>query len=237
MSRRANKTRESWEAAPSQPFVAVLKPTLQEPAWKALPYGARCLYITLKSFFNGQNNGKIFLGVRKAADLLGGSKSSAESWFKELEDKGFIRQTQGAFLGTDGRASATYWRLTELGYLGERPTRDYQQWTPAKIKIPSQKSGQTVPIFGTPRPENRDRCPKNRDGFAQKSRAECPDFQAISIIPSTRGRSSENSSHSITAPPVAGVSAPSNGAEANPRAAHLLKTSFLKATANGKSAA
>ncbi len=43
----------------AQPFAQVLKPTLQEPGWKALPYGARCLYITLKSFFTGSNNGRL----------------------------------------------------------------------------------------------------------------------------------------------------------------------------------
>ena len=236
MSRKANRTRESWEAAPSQPFVAVLKPTLQEPAWKALPYGARCLYITLKSFYNGSNNGQLFLGVRKAASLLSASRSSTERWFRDLHDHGFIRPTRGAFLGADGHATATHWRLTELGCMGERPTRDYQQWAPGKNKTPHRKSGQAVPKIGTPRTENRDTRPENEDGFAQISVSDRPDYRCISIIPSTRGRSSEATSLKITTLTVAGVSAPSNGAEANPRVSSLLRTSFLKAS-NGRTAA
>lgn len=185
--RKKNKTAESWDAAPNQPFVSVLKPTLEEPAWKGLSYGARCLYIALKSFYNGRNNGKIFLGVRKAAAMLGSSsKSSAEKWFRELQEHGFIRATQGAFLGTDGKANATYWRLTELGYMGQQPTREFKEWQP-KNKIPYHKSGQTAPIIGAPQSNNRDACPKNRDAFEPNSTSDRPDFQAISIIPSTSG--------------------------------------------------
>ncbi|QIG48808.1 hypothetical protein G5V57_14370 [Nordella sp. HKS 07] len=233
---KKNKTRESWDATPSQPFVAVLKPMLQEPAWLAMSYGARCLYITLKSFYNGSNNGNIFLGVRKAATLLGAVQSSTERWFRELQDHGFIRQTQGAFLGTDGHASATYWRLTEIGYRGERPTRDYQQWEPRKNKTPPRKSGQIVPKIGTPRTENEDTRPENEDGFGPNSLSDRLENRCISIIPSTRGLSSEPTSLNMTGPSVAGVSAPPNGAEANPPVARLLATPFLKVSANGKTA-
>ncbi len=86
----------------TQPFVQVLKPTLQEPAWKALPYGARCLYITLKSFFTGSNNGRLYLSVRKAADELGASSTSTERWFQDLIKHGFIVPTAGGFLGAEG---------------------------------------------------------------------------------------------------------------------------------------
>jgi hypothetical protein len=132
MAKRRSK--EGWDAAPNQPFVSVLKPTLKEPAWRALSFGARCLYIQLKSLFTGKNNGKIYLSVRKAAEELNASRSSTERWFRELQDHGFIRPTQKAFLGLDGQATATYWRLTEVGCMGEQPTRDYLQWRPAKTK-------------------------------------------------------------------------------------------------------
>jgi hypothetical protein len=135
----SKKAKQSWDAAPNQPFVAVLKPTLQEPAWRALSYGARCLYITLKSFFNGRNNGQIYLGVRKAAQELNASRSSTERWFRELQEHGFIRPTQKAFLGVEGHASATYWRLTELGCMGEQPTREFKEWRPERNKDPHRK--------------------------------------------------------------------------------------------------
>ncbi len=116
------------------PFVAVLKPTLKEPAWLDLNFGARCLYIALKSRFTGHNNGLFFLSVREAAKELRASRSSTERWFKELQDHGFIKMTTPPSLGVNGKGEATCWRLTEIGYMGQRPTREYKEWTPEKNK-------------------------------------------------------------------------------------------------------
>ena len=179
------------------PFVQVLKPTLQEPAWKALPYGARCLYITLKSFFMGSNNGRLYLSVRKAADELGASPTSTERWFQDLIQHGFIVPTAGGFLGAEGKGTATYWRLTELGWNGQQPTRDYKDWPDLKNKTPSQKKGQTVPKIGTPRPQNRDTCPQNRDGFDPKTPSGCPQNRDVSILPSTRSKRTRSTAGGI----------------------------------------
>ncbi len=166
-----------------QPFVQVLKPTLKEPAWKALSYGARCLYITLKSYYFGDNNGRVYLGVRKAARELGASRSSTEIWFRDLTEHGFIVSTSDGFLGGDGKGTATSWRLTELGFNGEQPTRDYKQWPNQKNRTPSRKSGQTVTKIGTPRPENRDTCHENRDGFGPKPPPDRPENHVTTSIP------------------------------------------------------
>jgi hypothetical protein len=233
-----NKTNASWDAAPSQPFVSILKPTLQEPAWKALPYGARCLYITLKSFFNGRNNGRIYLGVRKAATELKASRSSTERWFRDLRDHGFIRPTQGAFLGTEGHASATYWRLTELGYMGEQPTREFKQWAPDKNKSPHLKSGQTVPTIGTPRHENRDTCHENRDAFGQNPASDRPDNRCIGIIPCTQEvRGDDGNSASATPSLQRSRRAPPGSAVASDRVTPLKKSSSLTASSTGRTAA
>ncbi|MFZ5674408.1 MAG: hypothetical protein ACOZAM_15740 [Pseudomonadota bacterium] len=234
---KKNRTAESWGATPSEPFVSVLKPTLQEPAWKALPYGARCLYITLKSFFNGANNGRIYLGVRKAAKELGAAQSSTERWFRDLQDFGFIRPTQGAFLGMDGRASATYWRLTELGYMGERPTREYKEWQPVKNKTPHRKSVQTVPKIGTPRTENRDTCTENRDGLSENPPPERTDFRCIDNIPWIEGGTGQVSNPPVTSPAERGRSAPTGSAVASPRVTPLLRKPSLAAPQDGEKAA
>ena len=164
---RTNQTGRAKSAM--QPFVQVLKPTLQEPAWKALPYGTRCLYITLKSYYNGDNNGRIYLSVRKAAQELGASPSSTEKWFHRLIQHGFIVPTRGGFLGSNGKGTATSWRLTEIGFMGEQPTKDYKDWPNVKNRIPSQKMVHPVPKNGTPRPKKRDRCTKKWDGFHPES--------------------------------------------------------------------
>ena len=154
MMATGKKSKKNYSAE-TQPFVQVLKPTLQEPAWKDLTFGARCLYVTIKSFFNGENNGRIFLGVRKAAAELGASRSSTERWFLELENHGFIVKTKPASLGSYGKGRATCWRLTELGYQFEskqgRPSREYKEWMPKK-----QNPGIKI---GTNRHQNRDSAP------------------------------------------------------------------------------
>ena len=149
---KANATGRTTGAM--QPYIQVLKPTLKEPAWKALSYGARCLYITLKSYYLGDNNGRIYLGVRKAAQDLGASRSSTERWFHDLILHGFIVPTRGGFLGSNGKGTATSWRLTEIGFMGEQPTKDYKDWPNIKNRIPSQKSVQSVPKIGTGVPKN-----------------------------------------------------------------------------------
>ena len=151
----------------SPTIVQILKPTLKEPAWMELPYGARCLYITLKSYYRGDNNGRLYLSVRKAAQDLGASPSSTERWFHNLIHHGFIVPTSGGFLGNDGKGTAASWRLTELGFMGEQPTKDYKDWPNIKNRIPSRKSVHPVTKIGTPRHENR-------DGFGPKSPDHCP---------------------------------------------------------------
>ena len=175
---KADRTGRTKGAA--QPFVQILKPTLKEPAWRALSYGARCLYIALKSYYRGDNNGRLYLSVRKAAHDLGASPSSTERWFHDLIEHGFIVPTRGGFLGGDGKGTATSWRLTELGFMGEQPTKDYKDWPNIKNRIPYRKSLQTVPKIVADRTENRDGCTEIRDGFGPKSPNHCPENRYIS---------------------------------------------------------
>ena len=117
---------------PEDHFLKVNKFFIQRPcrAWKALPYGARCLYFLLKSYYNGSNNGAVFLSVRTAADQLGCTPGSAWTWFQELQEKGFIKPAVPGHLGVAGLGVATSWIITELGYRSVRPTKDFERWLP-----------------------------------------------------------------------------------------------------------
>lgn len=124
------KGKKKRKLSPEDYFIQIYKTFLDEPAWLALSCGARCLYILLKSYFNGRNNGKLFFSVRLAAQRVGCSPSSAHKWFKELEEKGFVRKATPGSLGIDGHGLATCWILTELGYMGIQPTCDFKNWKP-----------------------------------------------------------------------------------------------------------
>ena len=134
------------------PFVPLLVGTIDAPAWRALSHGAKALYIALKRRYNftNHNNGRIYLSQRDAAEELASHHNEIARWFRELQHYGFVVMTQPGSLGVEGKGKAPRWRLTELGHMGDPPTRDFTGWdgTPFKnIKTESRagKSARTVP--------------------------------------------------------------------------------------------
>ena len=112
------------------PFVPLLKETLATPAWIRLSHGAQALFVALKARYNrtNHNNGRIYLSQRDARKQLRSGSSQIARWYRELQYYGFIVQTRGGSLGVDGRGFAPHWRLTEIGYHREDPTRDFMRW-------------------------------------------------------------------------------------------------------------
>ena len=112
------------------PFVPLFISTLDRPAWRALSHGAQMLYVALKRKFSPHyhNNGRIFLSQRMAAIELGSHHNQIARWFRELQHYGFIVLAKPGFLGVEGRGQAPRWRLTELGYMHEPPTHDFERW-------------------------------------------------------------------------------------------------------------
>jgi hypothetical protein len=121
-------------------FVAVFKGTTREPAWRALSHGARSLYVALKSRYHTKLQGYVYLSTRDAAEELGSfsHRDNVRRWFRELQYYGFIKMITPGYLGVEGRGKAPHWRLTEVPYLGQQPTRDYQQWN--SVVFHEQKS-------------------------------------------------------------------------------------------------
>ena len=132
-------------------FVKVMLETLDAPAWRALSHGARSLYVALKRRCRNDhnNNGKIFLSQRQAEIELGSNRRYVARWFRELEYYGFTVMTRPGFLGVEGKGKAPHWRLTELGYKNDPPTRDFLNWNgvpfQARKTRVSWKSGTVVP--------------------------------------------------------------------------------------------
>jgi hypothetical protein len=79
---------------------------------------------------NFKNNGKIYLSTRTAAEELGSfsHRDNVRRWFRELKYYGFIDMVSPGHLGVEGKGKAPHWRLTEIGYMTEPPTRDYLRW-------------------------------------------------------------------------------------------------------------
>src|SRR5713101_1868602 len=64
---------------------------LASPAFRSLSAVSRCVLLELKAFYNGSNNGSLFLSVREAARRVGVGKTTASEALNELKARGFIR--------------------------------------------------------------------------------------------------------------------------------------------------
>ena len=123
------------------PFVAVLKETMDSPAWIAMSQGAKVLYITLKRRYNSKNhnNGRVFLSTREAAKEMGCGQNEICRWYRELQHYAFIVQTAAPSLGVEGKGKAAHWCLTECGYMKDEPTRDFLRWDGTKFRDAERK--------------------------------------------------------------------------------------------------
>ena len=72
---------------------------------------------------NQTNNGRLFLAQRTASKELRSHHNQIARWYRELQHFGFIVMIMPGFLGVEGMGQAPRWRLTELGYMREPPTK------------------------------------------------------------------------------------------------------------------
>ena len=152
-------------------WTQLIRKTMEEPAWRALSTTAQALYPWLKFEWKGRdynNNGKIRLSVRQAAERLGVTPGTAALAFHDLQRKGWIFQTEAACLGLEGAAKSPAYELTELKMPGT--TGDgrklYRQWC----------EGRDFPVAGVapnnPMGRNGRRmkpCHENHDGAVSKT--------------------------------------------------------------------
>jgi hypothetical protein len=117
-------------------FVPLFKETLDASAWRALSHGARSLYVALKRRHSDRlgNNGHVHLSLREAAEELNSHRDQIARWFRELQHFGFIAMTEAARLGVNGKGKAPHWRLTELSWNGNQPTRDFHRWNGVRFE-------------------------------------------------------------------------------------------------------
>jgi hypothetical protein len=153
-------------------FVPLLNETIDSPAWKSMSHGARTLYVAIKRRYshNLQNNGRLYLPQRIAANEIGSKTAQVTRWFRELQHFGFLVMTHPGCLGVDGKGQAPKWRLTEIGYMKDAPTRDFMRWNGQPFIEPKKRN---------PVPEKGDKVsPKRGTGASPKRgtrwRPQCP---------------------------------------------------------------
>ncbi|WP_170474676.1 helix-turn-helix domain-containing protein [Ruegeria arenilitoris] len=108
---------------------------LKSPAWRALSGPAVKLLLELHTRFNGGNNGKLYLSLNEAAEILGLGKATVQRAYRELQDKGFlVLEKEGSWY----HRQAHEWRLTTKSTQtrsGKKAaTNDWRNWRPEKTK-------------------------------------------------------------------------------------------------------
>lgn len=126
-----NRKRYKKRGQSTEPFVKLTKNYLNHPAWKTLSPEARCLYIEIRSRYNGLNNGEISLSCREAATVAHCGKGTANKKLHELMEHGFIKPNKR---GQFTLRHATTWILTNEAYQYQGPTNEWRQWQPGKTQ-------------------------------------------------------------------------------------------------------
>ena len=99
------------------------------PAYRHLSCYGRALLIEFIYRHNGENNGRVLLSVREAANRLGVAFNTALKALAELQDKGFIRLVKAGSFNLK-RRHATEWTLTMFAVGDIKPTKDFMNWEP-----------------------------------------------------------------------------------------------------------
>lgn len=102
-------------------WTKMLRSTMETPAWRALTPTAQALYVWVKFEWKGpnaNNNGRIRLPVRTAAERLGCNMKTAGRAFHDLQAKGFLILTEHGRMGSEGKGEAPTYEITELATIG-----------------------------------------------------------------------------------------------------------------------
>ena len=148
--RRSPKGKRSDEGQ----YVLMPYAMIKSSAWRALSGPAVKLWLELHTRFNGGNNGKVFLSMNEAAEILGLGKATVQRAFEDLQDKGFlVLEREGDWY----HRRAHEWRLTtkatQTRYCKKAATNDWRLWQPKKIKRGSETdpSASSVVPFENPK--------------------------------------------------------------------------------------
>ncbi|WP_169543381.1 helix-turn-helix domain-containing protein [Sneathiella aquimaris] len=128
MTRRRSKAKVNAKGRNANPqFIPVPYSMAQSEAFRSLKPVSVKVWLELRSRFNGFNNGEVHLSYRQAAKCLGVGRSSVQTAFYELEERGFIELMKiGHMMGR----KATLWRITDQGCNGKQATNDWRNWKP-----------------------------------------------------------------------------------------------------------
>lgn len=144
-ARKRRRTDPTGRSLGDGKHVRLYRWVLKSAAWRSLSPVARSILIELYDLYDGQNNGNVFLSVRRAALALNIGKNAAAVGLKQLQERGFIKARQKGAFSLKAR-HATTWVLTEFEFADQLATKDFTRWVGREKPVPLE--GQAVPHRG-----------------------------------------------------------------------------------------
>jgi hypothetical protein len=113
-----------------RPHARIYSAWLELPAWHEVSLAARCLLVEMLGRYRPGENGKLEWSIRRVAEVLGVSKSTASAALIELETIGWIEVTRAGSFSRKGRASHYALAMFTNDVTGEPATRTFERWRP-----------------------------------------------------------------------------------------------------------
>ena len=118
---------------PSTGWFQIHREVMASASFRALDAHARCLLFEFMNFYNGHNNGFIEMSHRKAAELIGASRATADKAVAQLVEHGFICRTYKGRRISGTKKIASRWELTcypteDAAGKAAKPSNEYLNW-------------------------------------------------------------------------------------------------------------
>jgi hypothetical protein len=165
-----------------QHYFSLERRFIESPAWKALLPSARVVYLCIRFEWHGpqnNNNGKIRLSSRQAAEKAGLAVNAAARAFQHLQAKGFLFVTEMGLLGFSGEARGPSYEITELAMPSAERNggrRLYAEW----------REGNDFPVVihnaNNPTGKNGNKTPTPKQGHACVQKGDVPEKPVPKLV-------------------------------------------------------
>ena len=145
-----------------RPHARIYFAWVELPAWREASIAARCLLVEMLARYRPGDNGRLEWPVRRVAEVLGVSKTTAGKILIELETTGWIAVMRvGSFSGKS-RASLYALAMYINDVTGEPPTRAFERWRPDGSRPVGTRSRVSIQGRSSIRSEVHDSLPRDK---------------------------------------------------------------------------
>jgi len=150
-----------------RPHARIYSAWVELPAWREASLAARCLLVEMLARYRPGENGRLEWPVRRVAEVLRISKTTAGQVLIELETIGWIVVMRAGSFSGKSRASLYALAMYTNDVTGEPPTRAFERWRPDGSRPVGTRS--RVSMQGrSVRPEVQDSLPRDKKLSAPK---------------------------------------------------------------------